>query len=154
MKTPALSSDPLLELFDCLEQKGKFIEAFLTLTHSLRDRLVAEEWSGVEGLLKQRQDIIFKVDQLNVRLQALSSRQPLDPEQFPEARRKRVSELLNTINDVSESAQSADQECMDKLIRWRDQTRSNLSKMRGSFKAVHGYVQRPIRPPKFLDVRR
>ena len=154
MQTPRPFPDLLSELIDCLEQKGKFLEAFLDLTKSLRDRLTAQEWSGVEGLLKQRQDLIFTVDQMNVRIQALRSRQPLDPKGLPDVQRKRVSSLLDSLRAISEEARAVDKDCMDRMTEWRGQIKSQLSKTRGSLKAVHGYVQKPIRPPKFLDVRR
>ena len=154
MKPSHPSPDLLPGLIECLDQKGKSLEAFLALTNSLRERLIAQEWSGIDGIVKQRQDLIFAVDQINVQIQVLQSKQPLDPERLPDAQRKKVTELLNTLRDVSEKAQAADKECMDRMTEWRDQTRSRLSRVRGSFKVVHGYVQKPIRPPKFLDVRR
>ena len=52
---------------------------------------MAQEWSGVEGLLKQRQDLIFTVDQIDVRLQVLGSKQPPDAERLPDAQRKKIS---------------------------------------------------------------
>jgi hypothetical protein len=154
MQNPHPSPDLLSELVDCLEQKGKFLEAFLDLTKSLRDRLITQEWSGVEGLLKQRQDLTFAVDQMNVRIQVLRSRQPLDPKRLPDVQRKKVSSLLDTLRAISEEARAVDKECMDRMTEWRGQIKSQLSRMRGSLKAVHGYVQKPTRPPKFLDVRR
>jgi hypothetical protein len=154
MQNPHPSPDLLSELVDCLEQKGKFLEAFLDLTKSLRDRLITQEWSGVEGLLKQRQDLTFAVDQMNVRIQVLRSRQPLDPKRLPDGQKKKISDLLNTLREISEKAQTVDKECMDRMTDWRGQIKSQLSRMHGSLKAVHGYVQKPTRPPKFLDVRR
>lgn len=154
MQTLHSSPDLLSELIGCLEQKGKFLEAFLDLTKSLRDRLITQEWSGVEGLLKQRQDLAFTVDQMNVRIQALRSRQALDPNRLPDGQRKKISSLLDTLRAISEEARAVDQECMDRMTEWRGQLKSRLSRMRGSLKAVHGYVQKPARPPKFLDVSR
>ena len=154
MKDPHHSQKPSLELFDCLEAKRKSLEEFLTLAKSLRDRLITQDWPDVEGLLKQRQDLIVTIDQMDVRIQELRSRQPLDQEWLLDGQKKKILSLLNNIRDLSEKAQTVDKECMDRMTDWQGQIKSQLSGMRDSLRAVHGYAQKPTRPPKFLDVRR
>ncbi|MEI9475287.1 MAG: hypothetical protein WCO26_01740 [Deltaproteobacteria bacterium] len=154
MKDPHHSQKPSLELSDYLEAKRRSLEDFLTLTKSLRDRLITQDWPDVEGLLKQRQDLIVTIDQMDVRIQELRSRQPLDQEWLLDGQKKKILSLLNNIRDLSEKAQTVDKECMDRMTDWQGQIKSQLSGMRDSLKAVHGYVRKPTRPPKFLDVRR
>ena len=154
MKTPNPSSGLFSDLIETLEQKAKTLEAFSALTNSLRDRLIAQEWSGIEGLLKQRQDLIFAVDQIDVRIQVQRAKQLSDAEELSDAQKKRILDLLNAISEISEKARTVDQECVGLMADWREQTRGRLSTMRSSFKAVHGYNRKPVRPPKFLDVRR
>jgi hypothetical protein len=154
MKTPNPSSVLFSDLIETLEQKAKSLEAFLALTNSLRERLIAQEWSGIEGLLKQRQDLTFAVDQMDVRIRVLRAKQPPDAEGLPDAEGKRILDLLNAISGISEKARTLDRECAGLMADWREQTRGRLSTMRSSFKAVHGYNRKPVRPPKFLDVRR
>ena len=154
MKDPHHSPSPSLERLDCLEAKRKSLEEFLTLTKSLRDRLMTREWPDVEGLLKRRQDLIVTIDQMDARIQELRSRQPLDQEWLLDGQKKKILSLLNNLRDLSEKAQTVDKECMDRMTDWQGQIKSQLSRMRDSLRAVHGYAQKPTRPPKFLDVRR
>jgi hypothetical protein len=154
MKDPHHSPNPSLELLDCLEAKRRSLEEFLALTKSLKDRLMTQDWPDVEGVLKQRQDLIVTIDQMDVRIQDLRSRQPLDQEWLLDGQKKKISGLLNNLRDISEKAQTVDKECMDQMTDWRGQIKSQLSRMRDSLKAVHGYARKPTRPPKFLDVRR
>jgi len=154
MKDRHHSPNPSLELFDCLEAKRKSLEEFLALTKSLRDRMMTQAWPDVEGLLKQRQDLIVTIDQMEARIQELRSRQPLDQDWLLDEQKKKISGLLNNLRDLYEKAQTVDKECMDRMTDWQGQIKSQLSRMRDSLRAVHGYAQKPTRPPKFLDVRR
>jgi len=104
--------------------------------------------------LKQRQDLIVTMDQMDVRIQDLRSRQPLDREWLLDGQKKKISGLLNNLRDISEKAQTVDKERVDRMTDWRGQTKSQLSRMRESLKAVHGYARKPVRSPKFLDVIR
>jgi hypothetical protein len=154
MKDPCHSPDPSRELLDCLEAKRRSLEEFLTLTKSLKDRLMTQDWPEVDGVLKQRQDLIVTIDQMDVRIEGLRSRLPLDRDGLPDRQKKEISGLLNNLRDISEKAQTVDKECMDRMTDWRGQTKSELSRMRDSLKAVHGYARKPTRSPKFLDVVR
>ncbi len=107
-----------------------------------------------ERLLNQRRGLIDTIDPIDARIQDLRSRHPLDQGSLPEAQRKKILLLLNNIRDISEKAQTVDKECMNRMTDWRGQVKSQLSEMRDSLKAVHGYARKPIRPPKFLDVIR
>ena len=154
MKDPHHSPNPSLELLDCLEAKRRSLEEFLALTKSLKDRLMTQDWPAVEGVLKQRQDLIVTIDQMDVRIQDLRSRQPLDQEWLLDGQKKKISGLLDNLRDISEKAQTVDKECVDRMTDWRGQIKSQLSRMRDNLKAVHGYARKPTRPPKFLDVVR
>ena len=105
-------------------------------------------------LLNQRQGLIDTIDQIDAQIQEIRSRDPLDQEGLPDAQKKRISVLLDSIKDISERAQVVDKACMNRMTSWRDHTKSQLSRMRDSLKAVRGYAQKPVRPPKFLDVVR
>jgi hypothetical protein len=154
MKDPRHSSDPSRELLDWLEAKRRSLEEFLMLTKSLRDQLMTQDWREVEGVLKQRQDLIVTIDQMDVRIQDLRSRQPLDQVGFLDGQKNKISGLLNNLKDLSEKAQTVDKECVDRMTDWRGQVKGQLSRMRESLKAVHGYARKPVRSPKFLDVIR
>ena len=116
--------------------------------------MMTQAWPDVEGLLKQRQDLIVTIDQMEARIQELRSRQPLDQDWLLDEQKKKISGLLNNLRDLYEKAQTVDKECMDRMTDWQGQIKSQLSRMRDSLRAVHGYAQKPTRPPKFLDVRR
>lgn len=146
------SPGPSSELVDCLEAKCRSLEQFLMMTESLRDRLMSHDLSEVESFLNQRQGLIRTIDQLDERIRQMRLGQPLGGS--PGGEKKKVSGLLNRIREVSERARIVDQDCTDRMAGWRDQVRGDFSKMRDSLKAVQGYVRKPMRSPKFLDVTR
>jgi hypothetical protein len=145
---------PLSELLDCLEAKRRALSDFLAMTESLRDRLMTQDLPEGERLLNQRRDLIDTIDRIDARIQEIRSRDPLDQGSLPEAQRKKILLLLNNIRDISEKAQIVDKECMNRMTDWRGQAKRQLSGMRDSLKAVHGYARQATRPPKFLDVIR
>jgi len=148
------SSTPSSELIDCLDAKQKALEQFLAVTESLRDRLMSQDLSEVERLLSQRQGLIRAIDRMDEHFEMVKSRQSAGRGWPPEGEKKTVSGLINRIRDLSEKARIVDKECTDRMAGWRNQVRTQLSGMRDTLKAVHGYAQRPMRPPKFLDVTR
>ena len=107
-----------------------------------------------ERLLNQRRGLIDTIDRIDAQIQEIRSRDPLDQEGLPDAQKKRISVLLDSIKDISERAQVVDKACMNRMTDWRGQAKRQLSGMRDSLKAVHGYARKPTRPPKFLDVVR
>ena len=154
MKDFSNSHAPSSALIDCLEAKQKALEQFLAMTETLRDRLASQDLSEVERLLNQRQGLIHTIDRMDDHIQTVKSQHSPDRGWPPEGEKKRVSWLLNRIRELSEKARAVDKECTDRMSGWRDQVRSDLSRMRDSLKAVHGYALKPMRPPKFLDVIR
>ena len=96
---------------------------------------MTQDWPDVEGLLKQRQDLIVTIDQMDARIQDLRSRQPLDQEWLHDGQKKKILSLLNNIRDLSEKAQTVDKECMDRMTDWQGQIKSQLSRMRDSLKS-------------------
>ena len=154
MKDFPYSTGPSSELIDCLEAKQKAIEQFVTMTETLRDRLITQDLAEVERLLNQRQGLIRTIDRMDDYIQTMKARHSSDRGWPREGEKKKVSWLVNRIRELSEKARAIDKECTDRMSGWRDQVKSDLSRMRESLRAVHGYALRPMRPPKFLDVIR
>ncbi len=154
MKDHHHSPASLSELCDCLETKRRTFEQYLTNTEFLESRLTSQDLPEVERLLGQRQGLIDTIDQIDARIQDLRSSQPFNQEGLPDAQKKRISVLLDSIKDFSERAQVVDKACMGRMTDWRGLTKNQLSRTRDSLKAVHGYARKPMRPPKFLDVVR
>jgi hypothetical protein len=142
------------ELFDCLERKISSLRNFLVLTESLRDRLCAQDLPEVEKLLDQRQGLIQTIDGLNGRIHEIRSESGVEEGPFPEVEKEKLLVILNHIEEIFEKARKLDRQCVDLMSLWRNDVRDQFSKMRDSLRAVHRYVGRSIREPRFLDVVR
>jgi hypothetical protein len=154
MKDHHHSPASLSELCDCLETKRRALEQYLANTEFLESCLTSQDLPEAERLLSQRQGLIVTIDQFDARIQDLRSSHPFNQEGLPDAQKKRISVLLDSIKDISERAQVVDKACMGRMTDWRGLTKSQLSRIRDSLNAVRGYAQKRVRPPKFLDVVR
>lgn len=142
------------EVPDCLERKLRSLRKVLAMTESLRDRLNVQDIREAEKLLDQRQGVIYEIDSIDDQIREIGSGRSLAQIQFPIGQKIKILSLLSHIEEILEKARTLDKQCSDSMTSWRNDVKNQLLNTRESLKVVHGYAGKPVRQPRFLDVKR
>ena len=142
------------EVSDCLERKLRSLKEFLVMTESLKDRINVRDIHGAEKLLVQRQGVIHEIDGIDHQIREVGTGRSPAQIQFPIEQKTKILSILSHIEEILEKARTLDKQCSDSMTSWRNDIKNQLLKTGESLKAVHGYAGKPVRQPRFLDVKR
>lgn len=138
-------------IYELLEQKRDTFERFLSATTSLRDIPDFEQNRGrIESLISERRRCIGAINRIDDRIDKIRKEYPSVGSRLP----NEIMKLATVIGDIAARAEQVTMECEAMLIRWRDDTKNQMMRIRQGQNGVSIRADRAyrVRQPKFLDV--
>ena len=106
------AADPVQYTFLFLEQKVALMKQYQSLTSTMKDSLVREKESNLEGLLAKRQDCIDKIEEIDLSLQKVMRLGPGELSRISRELQGKLNGYLQRIKGLMERIARMDAEVM------------------------------------------
>ena len=138
------------ELLELLEEKLDIFKSFLSATTLLRDDSDLQEMKKIELLVTKRENCINVIDWIDGRINRIKNSISTLPGDVME----KIRLLTKAIDDTATEATHLNKEFETMLIRHRDDTKKQISKVSQNRNGVKGYaaMARGGNQPVFLNV--
>ncbi len=140
-----------MDLCHSLEEKLKLLEKFLVATESLQKKVDLQETSDLQPLLDERQDLIRRIDRIDVQIESLLRKDPLFVARSSGEAKAKLNRLSKAITEILHHLETLDQRCAEKIISSLQETKGNLSRMKTGSMAVRCYGGASTAAPRFVD---
>lgn len=137
-----------------LERKQTLFSQYLSTTEKMKAALGNNEESNLEQLLSTRQDLIYKIEKIDL---AIKRTMPTSPDRhnlISEKFKELIANLLNKLKSIMERVEPLDKELMAMVQQEGESTKTSLLRKQKVRQAMRGYGSFNKYPAKFLDTRR
>lgn len=137
-----------------LEKKQALLNRYLALTRKIKERLKGEDSSGTEGLVKERQACIRKIDKIDLAIKRLGREGPEKLLVTTDRFAYLIEGYLRRIKNTLESIAPVDRDVMMMAKKENEAIKAGILNMRNRRQAAQGYANYGQASPRFLDVKR
>jgi len=142
--------NPTEELSETLAEKGRAYDEFLSVTGFLKEAVETEEIDAVNRFIKQRDEIIRHINEIDRRIKRYWHSVPLDQRS---AVIRRVTRVLDDLYGKLRRINAINQDCAAMAVRSCDALKKEMVSINQKKEGLQGYAGITQRIPKFVSVR-
>lgn len=147
-------ADPAKEACLLLERKLAVFSQYLSVTERMQAALGDNQESNLESLVAARQDLIHKIDTIDL---AIKRTTPTDPDErhlIPEQFKELIAGYLNKLKSIMDTVEPLDRDLMVMVQQAGASIKTGLLKRQKVRQAFKSYGGSNKYPAKFLDTCR
>jgi hypothetical protein len=146
--------DSVMGVCSFLETKLALFKKYLSVTKRMKAGSSSQEADHLGQLIVKRQDLIQKIDRIDMSIKRMISRGSDKPYPVAEKIKGLVDSYSKSIKKIMEKVESLDRELSAAIKQEGDSIKTDLLGMQQVRKAAKGYGSFQRYPAKFLDTRR